>query len=196
MTDDIKRQLRSEFMQRSKASESPDVELKMAVLAGELNALIHPSNGMKLACFFPHQHEPDLSEWYRYLISQGVKLAFPCFEADEKRFAYRWISDFNHDFSPGEYGILAPKSTTSRVSESDRLKVFDHYLVPGLLFDHFGSRLGRGKGIYDRLLAGTSGPKIGVAYHWQLVSHIPHDPWDIAMDYIATDICSYEIMQR
>lgn len=196
MSEDSKKALRELFSQKYLANTNTDRSADLVALLGELEAIVRPRAGLSMACFFSHQHEPDLADWYQSLIKIGVRLAFPCFEPDRKEFGLKWILDYAHDFAPGEYGILAPKPELPRLSDAERLMTIDYWLVPGLLFDHFGVRLGRGKGIYDRLLSQVSGSKVAVAYHWQIVPHIPRDPWDIPMDYIATETCSFELMQR
>ncbi|HTD88276.1 MAG TPA: 5-formyltetrahydrofolate cyclo-ligase, partial [Candidatus Binatia bacterium] len=66
----------------------------------------------------------------------------------------------------------------------------DLVLAPGLAFALDRSRLGRGKGYYDRLLAELKAVKIGVCFDWQIVSAIPHDTHDVLMDHIVTPTSS------
>ncbi|MGC9312920.1 MAG: 5-formyltetrahydrofolate cyclo-ligase, partial [Sediminispirochaetaceae bacterium] len=61
-------------------------------------------------------------------------------------------------------------------------------IVPGLAFDRRGCRLGRGRGYYDRWLAGiqdldaadTFSP-IGIGYSIQLVPEVPRDRHDVPL---------------
>ena len=49
-----------------------------------------------------------------------------------------------------------------------------------------------GKGFYDRTLAGVGGPLlVGLAHECQQVEAVPRDPWDIELDFIATDVALY-----
>jgi 5-formyltetrahydrofolate cyclo-ligase len=62
-------------------------------------------------------------------------------------------------------------------------------LLPVVAWDHTGTRLGRGGGFYDRLLAGLD-PRIvrvGLAYEFQVFPELPRDPWDISMHYVITE---------
>lgn len=59
-------------------------------------------------------------------------------------------------------------------------------IVPAVAFDRNCSRLGRGKGFYDRLLAATRATKIGIGYDFQLVDELPTEPHDIRMDMVIT----------
>jgi 5-formyltetrahydrofolate cyclo-ligase len=62
-------------------------------------------------------------------------------------------------------------------------------LVPGLLFDRDGGRLGHGAGYYDRLLprlvAGTT--LIGIAGEAHIVDRVPTDEHDVQMTHLATE---------
>lgn len=60
-------------------------------------------------------------------------------------------------------------------------------LVPGLAFGKDGSRLGRGKGFYDRYLEGFSGFKIGVCFSEQVFEGLPMESNDVFVDYVVTD---------
>jgi 5-formyltetrahydrofolate cyclo-ligase len=62
----------------------------------------------------------------------------------------------------------------------------DLVIVPAVAFDENGYRLGRGKGFYDRLLAGSNVIKIGVGYEFQLLPSLPIEPHDVPMDVIIT----------
>jgi len=51
-------------------------------------------------------------------------------------------------------------------------------------------RLGRGKGYYDRFLAGkdiNSAKTIGLAFKFQILDYIPNDPHDKPVHQVITD---------
>lgn len=62
-------------------------------------------------------------------------------------------------------------------------------IVPGVLFDCHGRRLGRGGGWYDRALDALQGKGvyIGLAYEFQIVSRVPAEPWDQRVHFIVTE---------
>ena len=64
--------------------------------------------------------------------------------------------------------------------------VIDVALVPGVAFDAFGNRLGRGKGYYDRFLhnRAVSCYTIGVCFDFQKVEEVPVDEYDISVDEV------------
>lgn len=64
-------------------------------------------------------------------------------------------------------------------------------IVPGLGFDPFGNRLGRGRGFYDRFLGKHkfNGTTCGFALEAQIVDSIPAGPHDIKVNMLVTDEC-------
>ena len=54
-----------------------------------------------------------------------------------------------------------------------------------------------GGGFYDRTLSGISGPLlVGLAHENQRVDEIPLERWDVALDYVATDVGLHTCQQR
>lgn len=82
----------------------------------------------------------------------------------------------------GAFSILEPDG-----NEYTDVDTLDLIIVPAVAFDRRGNRLGRGKGFYDRLLQKAKCPKIGIAYHFQLLDEIPAESHDIPMDKIITE---------
>ena len=82
----------------------------------------------------------------------------------------------------GRFGVREPGADCPLIS----LNQLDLILVPGVTFDLTGHRLGRGKGFYDRLLAGFCGHKCGVAFEAQIVAAVPAEPHDVLVNSILT----------
>lgn len=109
----------------------------------------------------------------------GRIVSFPAFANPAKPF--RFLA--GDPLVPGPFGILQPKPSAPEVEP-------DLVLVPLIAVDSSGARLGRGKGHYDRVLAGLrrSGARlIGVGWPMQrLTDRIPADPWDVPLDAFAS----------
>ena len=68
------------------------------------------------------------------------------------------------------------------------LAAIDLVAVPGVAFDRKRNRMGRGRGFYDRLLKTTpNAKKIGVAFDFQMIEHVPVEPFDVKMDHVITE---------
>jgi 5-formyltetrahydrofolate cyclo-ligase len=75
----------------------------------------------------------------------------------------------------GSYGIREPDPARTPAAP---LPADATVLVPGVGFTRTGQRLGQGQGFYDRVLAEHRGHTIGIAFHCQVVEHLPSEPHD------------------
>lgn len=137
------------------------------------------------AAFMPLVDEPSPIESVK--ACSHIRWVFPLVEGNDLSF---WIVNSIGDFNPGEFrkgafGILEPDPKKSQPISIAQITGF---LVPGLVFDRKGGRLGRGKGYYDRTLERTPGEKVGLAFSEQVTAdELPREPWDIDMDVLVTD---------
>jgi 5-formyltetrahydrofolate cyclo-ligase len=109
----------------------------------------------------------------------GAIVAFPCFANPAKPF--RFLA--GDPLEPGPFGIMQP-ARRHPVVEPDLV------LVPLIAVDGRGTRLGRGKGHYDRALTTLrkSGARlIGIGWPLQRITEeIPADPWDVPLHAFAS----------
>ena len=86
----------------------------------------------------------------------------------------------------GPYGINEPLIPAG---VEPRLSGWDIIVIPGLVFDRRGNRLGHGFGYYDRFLGGLpeSVPRVGLACAGQLVPDVPVDAWDVPVHALVTE---------
>ena len=84
----------------------------------------------------------------------------------------------------GAFGLDEPVERTPSTLES-----LDAVIIPIAAFDRRGTRLGYGKGFYDRFLHDLprSIPRIGLAFAVQEVASIPDLPHDEPLDYVITE---------
>jgi 5-formyltetrahydrofolate cyclo-ligase len=87
-------------------------------------------------------------------------------------------------------GGLAPRSgllepTGPRLGR-EALASCDLVLVPALLVDRHGTRLGKGGGCYDRALPRTTGLTVALLHDDELVEELPSEPHDVRVDAVAT----------
>ena len=109
----------------------------------------------------------------------GAIVAYPCFKDPAKPF--RFLA--GDPLEPGPFGIMQPAKRHPAVQP-------DLVLVPLVAIDGHGTRLGRGKGHYDRALVSLkkSGARlVGIGWPMQrLTETIPTDEWDIPLDAFAS----------
>ena len=75
----------------------------------------------------------------------------------------------------------------------DETPPLDLMVIPGIAFDRWGGRLGRGKAYYDRYLFMQSMTPItvGICYEKDVLLHVPMEAHDIRMKFVLTEKCFY-----
>ena len=68
----------------------------------------------------------------------------------------------------------------------EALATCDLVLVPALLVDRTGARLGKGGGCYDRALPRTTGLTVALVNDEELVDELPAEPHDVRVAAVAT----------
>ena len=84
------------------------------------------------------------------------------------------------------FNLLEPVKELPAVTEDQKNNSI--CIVPALLVDTKGNRLGYGAGFYDRFLSTYPGKKICLAYQQNLSRTIlPHTAFDVAVDVVITE---------
>jgi 5-formyltetrahydrofolate cyclo-ligase len=143
------------------------------VAAAREVALYWPIEGRK---------EVDLTALDPWLRGRGVRVFYPAIDPETRAMTFRDPGDPARMQERG-FGFLEPDPDAP---EPTRLDVV---VVPALLVDPRGHRLGYGAGYYDRTLPMHCPPAsaIAVAFAFQLVVDLPTAPTDVAVSRIVTD---------
>lgn len=119
----------------------------------------------------------------KYALNCGKKVAIPKVTGDDMKFYVLPQENFSEKLEKGYMGIIEPALDLDILSENKGI-----IIVPGMAFDRKGSRIGYGRGFYDRFLAKNPNLiKIGIAFDFQLFDEIEINQFDIPMDYIITE---------
>jgi len=145
-----------------------------------------------LLLFAPLRSEPDIWPLAGAALDACKQLALLRHECDGVHYSPRFVRDLERDLVAGLHGIREPRAECPPVA----LNQLDLLLVPGLAFDLRGHRLGRGKGVFDRLLAAASGVRVGVAFDCQIVEAVPVEPHDARVDFVLTPTRWHEVTGR
>ena len=176
-----KSELRAEGLRRRRDfARSLTPELR-ADLEGKLARLVLPHLVAARVIAGYHPLKDEISP-YPLLdsLGPGQRAALPWFAGRDARMIWREAPAVE----PSPWGVLQPAA-------SGEALVPDIVLVPLVFADRRGTRLGHGKGHYDRALAhlreGGEIVTIGLAWESQISEEpLPPDPWDQPLDAIAT----------
>jgi 5-formyltetrahydrofolate cyclo-ligase len=121
------------------------------------------------------------------MLRSGKRVLVPYSRAGTRNLGIGEITDITRDIITGEGGAPEP-----RVELRDLFFHSDIGLIicPGVGFDVYGGRLGRGKAYYDNFLREFKGkvPIVGLAFDCQVQGrHLPFSYNDVMMDQIITE---------
>lgn len=141
-------------------------------------------NARLVALYKSLNTEVNTDELIKKSIIKGKEVALPRVENNELQF-YK-ISSLNDKLTKSKFGVEEPaKNNESRVDKNN----IDLVIVPGLCFDKEKSRLGFGKGYYDRFLKNSNLKTIAICFKEQIIqgTTIPTTNNDVKMQQIITD---------
>lgn len=127
--------------------------------------------------YLPFNQEVDLTELLQQALADGKQVALP--KCCGKDMHFILVSDLTRIQRTG-FGVPEPIADSPAPSDSTGLVI-----VPGLVFDRRGYRIGYGGGYYDRFLSlEPEHPTIGLCYDFQLTDRLEPDEHDIPVDTV------------
>ena len=121
------------------------------------------------------------------MLNDGKRVIVPYCQTDKCELGIAEIKDLEKDILKGVEGTHEPRfEIRGNFLKSDLQLI----VCPGVAFDMYGARLGRGKAYYDRFLRELKGriPIYGLAYDCQVTREsLPFDYSDVPMDQIYSE---------
>ena len=141
------------------------------------------NDATSVALFWPiiERNEVDLRALDSALRERGCSIAYPAIDPDSHAMTFRRVDDV---------ALLADRGMRFHEPSPDAPTAaeLEVIVVPGLMFDALGHRIGYGGGYYDRALAQHPETlSIGVAFQFQLGSDLPSLEHDVAVRVVVTD---------
>lgn len=115
--------------------------------------------------------------------SQNKTICVPKCSPKDKRLTFYQLDSYDQ-LEVVYYNLLEPKSEVSVEVEKIAINLL---IVPGIVFDKEGYRIGFGGGYYDRFLSDFPNETISLSSTIQLVDHIPSESFDIPVHHLITD---------
>lgn len=181
MTEDPKADLRRELktLREEASARDPD--------AGETIASKFPMKlldryGPIVGGYLPINDEVDPLPLMKRLETGGAQLALPRLESRTEMTFRLWSS--GDEMETGPFNLTQPLDGALEVHPT-------LLLVPLLAFDRLGTRLGYGKGHYDRTVAALREEgrvfACGLGFHVQMVDELPVEDHDQPLDWAVTE---------
>lgn len=132
--------------------------------------------------YSPLRDELDIRPLIAEVLAEGKAAALPRFLPETGSYGAALLGGDATSLAIGQFGVLEPPEDSPLLP----LNQLDFILAPGVAFDLSGARLGRGRGFYDRLMAGAQATKCGIGFDEQVVPELPVEAHDILLDYVVT----------
>lgn len=177
-----RQQLAPDIQQQASQTICSNLSALPAIAAAKTIALYHGTHGE--ANPFPLVKQVSDKIWLMPVINPKNQLDFVVFDKHSKMIKNR-------------YDIHEPENRENSIPPQQ----IDVILMPLVAFDHYGNRIGRGAGHYDRALSFMQHSNckkpwlIGIAYAFQQTENIATDQWDIPLNTIVTEKTIHQIQE-
>lgn len=185
------RQRRNQLTLRQRQQASRD-------LLRSLRNSDHFQFSQRIALYLTNDAEIDTLPLLRDLQKRGRRIFLPVLHPLRKGYLSFLPYQRNSRMRRNRFGIAEPDFRHQRATPARYIGLI---CMPLVAFDEEGNRLGMGGGFYDRTLmfmrtAGNRPVLVGLAYELQKWDKLPTEPWDIALDGIATEQALYRFSKK
>ena len=180
-----KRELRQRMLAARKGIPAEQRGQLDNAINGHLASLHELESAPLVAAYMSDGFEPDLADTMKRVLNSGRRLCVPRSGADGS-YGFAELKHLEPSaLTTGQHSLKEPGPEAPEIRPEELKNAV--WLVPGLAFGVAGARLGRGKGVYDRLLAGSCRFSIGVFYEFQKCESLPEEGHDLGLDLIVTE---------
>jgi 5-formyltetrahydrofolate cyclo-ligase len=177
----MKEKIRKEFLAKRDRLTQKEIEKKSALIKERILLLPEFIQAKRILTYFEKGSEVRTSTLITHMLKESKEVILPITVPKEKRLLLSRIMSLE-ELQKGPFGIFEP--TIMRMVPLDSIELA---ILPGIVFDLQGNRIGYGGGYFDRLLRELSATFIGLAYEIQIAHSLPHSEEDVRMDKIVTE---------
>ncbi|HEX6377934.1 MAG TPA: 5-formyltetrahydrofolate cyclo-ligase [Nitrososphaeraceae archaeon] len=176
--------LRKEILQKRNSLSDFQIARRSKLIQEKLIGSAEFIESKSIGVYLPVGSEVQTDHIIRNALELDKTVLLPRVIINELDFFIVEKHDYYHDsFDVNKFGIKEPKKTNMKLDFIDLL------IVPGIVFDSYGYRIGYGYGYYDKFMAEKNFSKsIGLAYDFQVMKNpIPKFEFDKKIDILITD---------
>lgn len=177
-----KRRLRARTRQARSALSEAELLAARDKLTARLQALVQQHDARSVSCFLPVRGEPDTTQFIDWALASGIDVLLPCSRPDG---LIDWVRPNGDGTVTGAFGVPEPVGEVLGPLGADGI---DLMLIPAAAVDTRGSRLGWGRGYFDRNLASLAHrpPVFAVVYESEVLDQLPIEPHDVPLQGVVT----------
>lgn len=170
---------------RHSLQEIDSEQFKLSSLHIKENLFREPSiiKGKTIAITIANKREVDTREIIETLWELKKKVVVPKCNPMNRSMNFYEIENFTQ-LENVYMDLQEPKPECTKLVPREKI---DCIIVPGIVFDKKGYRIGYGGGYYDRYLAQYKGMLISLAFNIQVTESVPVESYDIPVDLLITE---------
>lgn len=179
---EVKKSLRNQYKQYRLALPADikaDYDKK---ICDSLMQLVSFRHSETILMYAPLEGEIDVMPIAVKALELGKKVAFPRCVEDPRNLDFKYVSSIE-ELRSGSYSIAEPTEDMESVTDYSK----SICIIPGVVFDECGFRVGYGKGYYDRFLSTYDGTKFGLAYDECIIPTVPRGRFDRHVDILISE---------
>lgn len=176
--------LRKEVLHKRNSMSHFEISMKSKLIQQKLIESPVFNQSRSIGLYLAIGSEVQTREIINYALDLGKTVLLPRIMSNDLRFYVVDQKDFEkNSFDVNRFGIKEPERDNKPADFIDLL------IIPGIVFDMYGFRIGYGYGYYDKYLTNDKFSKsIGLAYDFQLIKKtIPILPHDRKIDVLITE---------
>ncbi|MBZ9625033.1 5-formyltetrahydrofolate cyclo-ligase [Clostridium sp. FP2] len=186
MENNLKDNLRKNMLKERKSMKTETVSAFSHIIMDTIIKLPEFLNCKNIMLYLSFNNEVDTYDLAKWCLDNGKKVIVPYCIKETREIIPFEINNLTTDLTKSSFGIMEPKHDILKKANTCDI---DLIIVPGVVFDKYGSRIGFGAGYYDRFLPKRvkNTPTIGIAFDYQVISKIPTGTYDVPLDFIITE---------
>ena len=173
--------IRKQALEARKSLSDAEFRKRNNLLVEQIQVLVVKEDVKTIHTFLPivKNREPDMTSLFKEWWDSGRRIMVSKTDFKLKKMSHYWMTQ-STELVTNSWGIPEPVGAEAADFEEVELLI-----VPLLVGDKQGNRIGYGGGYYDKLLKAFRGHSVGVSL-FAKVDRLDLDPWDIPIDVILT----------
>lgn len=178
-----KKTMRQQVRSQLEAISYADYRARSLEIAQKLMQQPSIKEGKTIAITISSKPEVDTIAIIEALWQQGKIVAVPKCHPKTREMTFYAIEGF-YQLETVYMDLREPVPEMTELVEREAI---DTMIVPGIVFDQKGFRIGYGGGYYDRYLTGYQGTLLALAFSEQLAEQVPIESHDVPVHRVLTE---------
>lgn len=180
----IKTNLRHQYLEKRRAIPKEKKQAADKTICRKIASTVSYRFADTVMLYSALPSEIDITELAALALSQGKRVVFPRCVPGAPLMNFHVVTDLS-TLEKGSFSILEPPADSPIWTPTDADKAI--CVIPGVIFDPQGHRIGYGKGYYDRYFSDKTVQRIGIVYDDFILPTVPHGRYDLSVDLIITE---------